>query len=1496
MVAPVLAPNQFSSSASAAELKLFDNDQFSFFRQFTTWTPGNATAFDYRNSATFNSGGNISPRQGETNNQISSQTQQTDLTTAGDSGVIGQGQTGFLWDTREYSYANDFSVSANIYMGARDGADGLSFMMKPASGWPNASGTYAAGTRFARNVNGQIRVDIDTYKNGNESANDFVEIYSKTLTGGETKYSPLNGDGTTGAPISFPNANGTSCVLDTELEDNLYTYYFTFQWVATTRTLNVFGGAEANCLILSANVTTAHQDATSFVWGFQAETGGANNYQSVGDVKFQSRTIVSPIETDTALSLNGTDNIAVGPSAGVGSIYDFGSTWTAEAWINPNSECVGDLFCNIITKEFVFLLATKGNRVYFSTGNGSAWNIVWRNAGGVVPTGSWSHIAVTFAGNVLTVYLNGTSIYTENSVANLGANSDYFAVGGRTSLTYAANFIGEEFYGKIDEVRIWNSARSQSNISSGMHARPSLSDSNLKAYFDFNENSGRDVVNRVTNSLPKNDLSIVGTLDRTDVAEFSTSGPYSIAKFPRSYITANNGWKVPTGISNLRYLVVAGGGAGGGSTSTAFQGGGGGGGGVRTGVLTSPSGVITPVVGAGQVVVSCVQGRGGNSRFSGTSFSAVEATGGGSGGCYNGSSLVAGNSGGSGGGGASQTSTSSPGNGNAGSYSPVEGFIGGTARADGSSEDRQGGGGGGGATSAGTAATYVSGTFGVTGNGGTGFVTDISGNSLGYGGGGGGGARRNTAGGTATDGGGTGGKQSTQGSPGVYGRGGGGGGSSTTIGNNGGSGVIIIRWITATAPIFTGPASDTLTAGMVETFTVGGTPNAPLTRNYRWQVSSDTGTSWVNATTGTGFTSANYVTPILETSTSGTRYRYRVVVTDSDTAGLSIVDTSTAIVFLTINPRITITGSSVSLTQKYGQTQSVTYTIANGTGTRTTVASPNNRTGITWSSVSGSAATLGIGAGLSVGTYYETLTVTDSVTATTTQMFTIAISKADTITVTMDTITALTFTGSAALTNPSVTISGLSSADTATVQYNYEGSTLSYSATSSGLFCASGGSCAIGDLAPGGGRVFYVSATKINAVTGISDGGIYLATAPNDWATLNGDSSYYHQFGCNGTLISGTYTDAIGTGALNTKQLAALSCGVTNGGLTVSNASINGFTDWFIPTIEELKVMRTNLYVPGLATRITSNAVLWSSIPVPNSLYESYYLNTSGTSVASSRGNSRNQGLYITPIRAFSPLPTSSSVAPTDAGNYTVLPVNFSIASPSSLANYQGVTVTGRSFTINKANQARLTIGQYDAFPGISTYPLNVYGGTGLGAVTRSLVTTGTANCTLTNSMFLSATNQGTCGVRAVKSGGINYLDETTTATIYWIQFVTNYANGAAGGSTGITLTGETAIEKRTYETFTVLSFANGSGTAITSAGVNSILRIIGTGFNAADSTTEVFFGMTSVPAASLTFNVVDPLANYVQLTVPADAETDRVVMRSAKGWATSPGTLTITP
>jgi hypothetical protein len=258
----------------------------------------------------------------------------------------------------------------------------------------------------------------------------------------------------------------------------------------------------------------------------------------------------------------------------------------------------------------------------------------------------------------------------------------------------------------------------------------------------------------------------------------------------------------------------------------------------------------------------------------------------------------------------------------------------------------------------------------------------------------------------------------------------------------------------------------------------------------------------------------------------------------------------------------------------------------------------------------------------------------------------------------------------------------------------------------------------------------------------------------------------------------------------------------------------------------------------------------------------------------------------------------TTSTPPTNAGSYRYTVTDIVISAGASLNNYQGVIYESATVTINKAFQAKLSVGQYDAYPGISSYPLNVYGGTGFGGVTRTLVDTGTAGCILSDILILTATNTGTCTVRAVKDGGANFFTETTTSTIYWIPFINRYIASAPATPTELGLSGSTGLERRSYETFTVLSFANGSGSALTSAAKGSVMRVIGTGFNSSDETTEVIIGFFSIPKSSLTFNTTNPLANYVEFTLPNSSDLDvganDVAMKSRKGWAFAPGLLDV--
>ena len=106
---------------------------------------------------------------------------------------------------------------------------------------------------------------------------------------------------------------------------------------------------------------------------------------------------------------------------------------------------------------------------------------------GLISTGftpalnEWNHLALTFDGNNLSIFINGT-LNSTNSYSIGSPNSEPLKIG-------ASGACGNPHNGLIDEVRIWNVARSADSIAYYKDKSVCPGTLGLVAYWNFNEDS-----------------------------------------------------------------------------------------------------------------------------------------------------------------------------------------------------------------------------------------------------------------------------------------------------------------------------------------------------------------------------------------------------------------------------------------------------------------------------------------------------------------------------------------------------------------------------------------------------------------------------------------------------------------------------------------------------------------------------------------------------------------------------------------------------------------------------------------------------------------------------------------------------------------------------------------------------------------------------------------------------------------------------------------------
>jgi hypothetical protein len=194
-----------------------------------------------------------------------------------------------------------------------------------------------------------------------------------------------------------------------------------------------------------------------------------------------------------ALQFDGTDDLL---NCGNGSSLQItGNQITLEAWINVNEFKSQPFAGSVIVKDqgsnsSGYMIRCGGNGIInFNIGNGS-WHEINTHANSV-QLNNWQHVAATYDGTLMKVYVDGEVSVQSNLVFTIGnATNSNLLIGD------SPGFPGRVFDGKIDEVRIWNVARNQLQIQSTMNTvltqeYYSTVDSGLVGYWRLDEGTGQ---------------------------------------------------------------------------------------------------------------------------------------------------------------------------------------------------------------------------------------------------------------------------------------------------------------------------------------------------------------------------------------------------------------------------------------------------------------------------------------------------------------------------------------------------------------------------------------------------------------------------------------------------------------------------------------------------------------------------------------------------------------------------------------------------------------------------------------------------------------------------------------------------------------------------------------------------------------------------------------------------------------------------------------------
>lgn len=196
------------------------------------------------------------------------------------------------------------------------------------------------------------------------------------------------------------------------------------------------------------------------------------------------------------------DGISTYVSLATNNNLDVTDSITVEAWIRAGVWATlparGSIVCNHgwYTGEQGFVLRAGGsgqlsfNIAFDSAGTSVGWKEVISGTG-ALQLNTWTHVAATFDGNNMKLYINGSLSQTKSLgiQGHIVPSLDYNLSIGRLA---DSNQVDHRYWtGNIDEVRIWHRVLNAAELAANMNTHiDALTAVELAGYYRLNENTG----------------------------------------------------------------------------------------------------------------------------------------------------------------------------------------------------------------------------------------------------------------------------------------------------------------------------------------------------------------------------------------------------------------------------------------------------------------------------------------------------------------------------------------------------------------------------------------------------------------------------------------------------------------------------------------------------------------------------------------------------------------------------------------------------------------------------------------------------------------------------------------------------------------------------------------------------------------------------------------------------------------------------------------------